>query len=185
MKREEALQLIREWVKNENLVRHMLATEAAVRTYARRYGADPDRWGLAALLHDADYELHPDRHPAIIVEHLEALGLPPEVTHAIAAHGDHTGVPRRSLLDKVLYACDEVTGLIVATALMHPGRLSDLEASSVVKKMGTKGFARGVNRDRVRSGVEALGLDLEEHIDTIIKAMREIEAELGLQAQKA
>lgn len=163
----------------------MLSVEAAVRAYAREYGADPDHWGLAALLHDADYEKYPDRHPAVIVERLETLGLPAEITHAIAAHGDHTGVPRDGLLDKVLYACDEVTGLIVATALMRPGRLSDLEAKSVMGKMRVKGFARGVNREHVEAGAKALGIDLEEHIDTVIKAMREIEKELGLQAEKA
>lgn len=181
--REEALSLLEEWVESESLSNHMKAVEAAVRFYARKFGEDEELWGLAGLLHDLDWEKHPERHPLEAVEALRARGYPEEVLHAILAHrADFTGVEPETLLDRTLYACDEITGLITATALMRPNGIDDLETKSVKKKFKDAAFARGVNREDVRRGTELLGVELDEHIGNVIEAMRGIAAELGLDA---
>ena len=183
MTRDEALSIVRSMVGNEALVRHMLAVEAAVRAYALDYGGDPDLWGLAGLLHDADWEKHPVEHPKVIVSALRERGdVPEEVVRAIEAHAEErTGVEPESDLDKVLYACDELAGFINACALMRPQRLEGLEPKGVEKRLKTATFAAGVNRDDVNRGIELLGVDRAAHIRRVIAAMREIAPELGLE----
>jgi predicted hydrolase (HD superfamily) len=179
--RQEALTLLEEWVDNVALRNHMKAVEAAVRAYARRFGEDEERWGLAGLLHDLDWEKHPDAHPLRAVEELRGRGYPEDVLHAILAHrADFTGVQPETLLDRTLLACDELTGLINATALVRPTGIADLEPKSVKKKMKDPTFARGVSRDEVRHGTELLGVEMDEHIRNVIAAMREIAPELGI-----
>jgi len=183
MERAEALTLVREYVKNENLVRHMLAVEAAMRYYAEKYDQDADQWGLTGLLHDFDWEIHPtlEEHPLEGEPILRGRGVPEDVIHAILSHADHTGVPRTTRMEKALYACDEVTGLITAVALVRPSRsLLDLEASSVKKKWKDKTFAAGANRAEIETAAAEFGIDLWEHVGNVILAMRRIAPELGL-----
>ena len=183
--RQEAQQLLERWVDNQGLRNHMYAVEAAVRWYARQQGADADTWGLAGLLHDLDWEKHPDEHPLRAVDELRSLGYPEEVLHAILAHrADFTNVPPESPLDRTLVACDELTGLITATAYMRPTGIDDLTAKSVKKKMKDPAFARGVNREDVKQGAELLGIELDRHIDNVIEAMRGIAAQLGLTGEQ-
>jgi putative nucleotidyltransferase with HDIG domain len=176
--------LLTEYVTDIGLIRHMLAVEAAMRAYARKYGADEDTWGTVGLLHDFDYERWPNPadHPLKGSEILKAKGYSEEVRYAILSHADYlTDYPRVHLLDKVLYACDELAGLIHATARLRPNGILDLTASSVKKKMKSKGFARGVNRDDVERGAVELGVDLMEHIQFEIEAMKAIAKELDLE----
>jgi putative nucleotidyltransferase with HDIG domain len=172
-----------EYTQGESLRKHMMAVEAAVRGYARQFGEDEDDWGIVALLHDFDYERYPDQenHPYRGVEVLEARGYPAWVTRAILSHADYSGVPRESRLEKTLYACDEMSGIVTAAALVRPSKsILDLEASSVMKRMKDKAFARAVNRDDLRRGAEELGIPLDQHITNVIVFMR-VEAEaLGL-----
>ena len=183
MTRDEAVRLLHEWVDNQGLRNHMLAVEAAVRDYATRMGGDPDVWGLAGLLHDLDWEKYPEEHPVRACEELRRRGCPDEVVHAILAHRpDYTGVQPETPLDRVLLACDELTGLITATALVRPTGIDDLEAKSVKKKMKDPTFARGVNREDVQRGAELLGIELSQHIDNVIRAMRAAAEALGLTA---
>ncbi|MDB4950007.1 MAG: metal dependent phosphohydrolase [Gemmatimonadetes bacterium] len=181
--REDALALVHQHVASESLRRHMYSVEAACRAYARRFGEDEHRFGLAGLVHDFDYEQHPDDHPLPGVEMLRERGYPDEVVHAVQAHyAARTGVAPTTVLDRTLCACDEVTGLITAAALVRPSRsVMDLEAKSVLKKFKDRQFAAGVDRDEVRHAVEALGVDLAEHVDFVIQAMRGIAPALGLQ----
>jgi predicted hydrolase (HD superfamily) len=179
--REEALQLLNEWVPNVQLRNHMKSVEAAMRWYARRSGADEESWGLAGLLHDMDWEKYPDEHPLKAVEELRARGYADDVLHAILAHRpDFTNTPPETDMDRHLLACDELTGLITATAYMRPTGIDDLTAKSVVKKMKDKAFARGVNRDDVVNGAALIGIELNQHITNVIEAMQGIAAELGL-----
>ncbi|MBR9989529.1 MAG: HD domain-containing protein [Gemmatimonadetes bacterium] len=179
--REDALSLLEEWVDNEGLRNHMRSVEAAVRWYARAAGEDEEMWGLAGLLHDLDWEKYPDEHPLKAVGELRRRGYPEEVVHAILAHrSDFTGIAPETPLDRTLVACDELTGLITATALMRPTGIDDMQAKSVKKKMKDKAFAAGVDREDVRSGAELLGVELDTHIANVIEAMREISGELGL-----
>jgi putative nucleotidyltransferase with HDIG domain len=184
MERTEALALVREYVKNENLVRHMLSVEAAMRYYAELYGEDVDTWGLVGLLHDFDWEIHPtlEGHPQDGAPILEARGVPQDIIRAVLSHADHTGVPRQSRMEKALYACDEITGLVTAVALVRPSRsLYDLTASSVKKKWKDRAFAAGANREEIARATEEFGVDLWEHVDNVILAMRRIAPELGLE----
>ena len=182
--RTDALQLLEQWVDNEGLRKHMLAVEASVRHYARLRGGDPEVWGLAGLLHDLDWEKHPDRHPLVAVEHLRSLGYPEDVLHAILAHrADFTGVQPESELDKVLVACDELSGLVVAACLVRPNGVDDLEPKSVVKKLKDKTFAAGVSREEVEHGVALIGLERSEHIKNVIDALRAAGPELGITAR--
>jgi len=183
MERAEALALVREYVKNENLVRHMLAVEAAMRFYAEKFGENPEEWGLTGLLHDFDWEVHPtmEEHPQAGEPILRARGVPEEAIRAILSHADHTGVPRTTRMEKALYACDEVTGLITAVALVRPSRsLLDLEASSVKKKWKDKTFAAGAKREEIEKAAGEFGIELWEHVGNVILAMRRIAPELGL-----
>ena len=172
-----------EYTASASLRKHMLAVEAAVRGYARLYGENEEDWGVVALLHDFDYERWPDpqNHPFRGVEILKAQGYPEWVTRAILSHADYSGVPRESRLERALYACDEMSGFVTAAALVRPSRsVMDLEASSVIKRMKDKAFARAVNRDDLRRGAEELGLPLGEHITNVIAFMRERAHLLGL-----
>jgi len=181
--RERAWALVTEHVQSESLRRHLLAVEAAVRGYARMWGEDEDAWGFVALIHDFDYEKHPSRedHPFRGVEILRSLGYPEWVTRAILSHADYSGVPRESRLEKTLFACDELAGFISAAALVRPSKsVLDLEASSVMKRMKDKAFARGVPREDLHKGAEELGLPLPEHITNVIGFMRAEAAALGL-----
>jgi putative nucleotidyltransferase with HDIG domain len=176
------MDIVREYVKNENLVRHMLAVEAAMRFYARKFGEDEELWGITGLLHDFDWEIHPtlDEHPQAGVTILEQRGVPREIIQAVLSHADHTGVPRQSLMQKALYACDEITGLITAVALVRPSRsLADLTSQSVKKKWKDRAFAAGANREEIRKATEEFGIELWEHVDNVILAMRGIAAQLG------
>lgn len=183
MTREEALALVREYVKNEGLVRHMLAVETAMRFYAGKFGEDVEKWALTGLLHDFDWEIHPTlkEHPLAGEPILRQRGAPEDVVRAIMSHADHTGVPRQTRMEKGLYACDEVTGLITAVALVRPSRsLLDLEPSSVKKKWKDKAFAAGANRDEIQKAAGEFGIELWEHVGNVITAMRRIAPELGL-----
>jgi putative nucleotidyltransferase with HDIG domain len=181
--REDAWALVTEWTTSESLRKHMLAVEAAVRGYARLYDEDEENWGLVALLHDFDYERYPDaeNHPFRGVELLKSLGYPEWVTRAILSHADYSGVPRESRLERVLYACDEMSGFVTAAALVRPSKsVLDLEPSSVLKRMKDKAFARAVNRDDLRRGAEELGLPLEEHVANVIRFLGVRAEALGL-----
>jgi putative nucleotidyltransferase with HDIG domain len=179
--REDALRLLEQWVDNEGLRNHMKAVEAAVRFYARKFGEDEERWGRAGLLHDLDWEKYPDEHPLRAVEELRGRGYPEDVLHAILAHrAAFTGVQPESLLDRTLLACDELTGLINATALVRPTGIGDLTPKSVKKKMKDRAFAAGVDREEVLHGTELLGIPFDEHVANVIAAMQEISGELGL-----
>ena len=184
MTREEALALVREYVKNEALIRHMLSVEAAMRFYAEKYSQDVELWGVTGLLHDFDWEIHPtaEEHPSQGAPILRQRGVEDVIVRAILSHGDHTGIPRETLLEKALNACDEITGLITAVALVRPSRsLLDLEPSSVKKKWKDKAFAAGTDRAGMEKAAEEFGVDLwGEHVGNVIAAMRRIAPELGL-----
>ena len=183
MDRDQALALVREFVKNDNLVKHMLSVEAAMQFYAEKFGEDGEIWGITGLLHDFDWEIHPtlEDHPLAGEPILRERGVPDEIVRAIMSHADHTGVPRQSRMEKGLYACDEVTGLITAVALVRPSRsLLDLEASSVKKKWKDRAFAAGTNREEMQQAAAEFGIELWEHVGNVILAMRRIAPELGL-----
>jgi putative nucleotidyltransferase with HDIG domain len=181
--RAAAWALVTEHTQSENLRKHMLAVEAAVRGYAREFGEDEDAWGFVALVHDFDYERYPDaeHHPFRGVEILEGLGYPPWVTRAILSHAEYSGVARESRLEHTLYACDEMSGFVTAAALVRPSRsVLDLEASSVLKRMKDKAFARAIDRDDLRRGAEEMGLPLEAHVANVIRFLRVKADDLGL-----
>jgi putative nucleotidyltransferase with HDIG domain len=183
MDRAEALQIVHDYVKNENLVRHMLAVEAAMRFYAAKFNEDSDVWGITGILHDFDWEIHPtlEQHPMAGAPILRERGVPEEIVRAILSHADHTGVLRETPMQKALYACDEVTGLITAVALVRPSRsLYDLEASSVKKKWKDRAFAAGANREEIAKASQEFDIELWEHVGNVILAMRSIAPELGL-----
>jgi len=188
LSRADALDLMHEYTPSDALRKHMYAVEAAMRAYARKYGEDEETWGVVGILHDFDYERWPnpdhsptEEHPSEGSKILAARGYPEQLRRAILGHASYTGVPRDTLLAKVLYAVDELCGFLVACALVRPSRsLADLEVSSVKKKLKDKAFARGVNRDEVRQGAEELGVPLDEHIRFVIEALRPGERELGL-----
>lgn len=182
--REDALELLHQWVDAEGLRAHMLSVEAAVRHYAELKGADPDVWGLAGLLHDLDWEKYPDEHPLRAAALLRERGYPDEVVHAIEAHRpDVTGVEPETELDRVLYACDELTGLVYAAALVRPTGIDDMKPKSVTKKLKDRAFAAGVDRNQIAHGVELIGLDRSEHIANVIAGMQKAAAELGIRGE--
>jgi len=183
MTRKEALAIVREYVKNENLIKHMYCVEAALRFYAEKFGEDVETWGLLGLLHDFDWEVHPtlDEHPVKGAPILRERGVDEEIIQDILSHGVGTGVPRDTLRRKALYACDEITGLVTAVALVRPSlSLLDLEVKSVKKKWKDRAFAAGANRDEIEESAAEFGVDLWEHVDNVIQAMRRIAPELGL-----
>jgi putative nucleotidyltransferase with HDIG domain len=185
--REDAWQLVCEWTESDSLRKHMLAVEAAVRAYARRLGGDEELWAIAALVHDLDYERHPDLetgHPRYAVEELRKRDYPEEVIHAVLGHADFMGVPRESSLDKALFACDELAGFIAACAYVRPEGIEGMKPKSVKKKLKQPSFAAGVNRDDVYRGAEELepetGMNFDEHLQFVIDALAEHAEELGL-----
>lgn len=185
MNRTDAYTLLTEYVQDQGLVRHCLSVEVAMRAYARKLGQDEETWAIVGLLHDFDYERwpNPPDHPLQGAEILRQHGYPEAVITSILSHADYLAdrYPRVTPMDRALYACDEITGLIMATALMRPTGIADLTASSVKKKMKTKGFARNVNREDIERGAAEFGVDLSEHIQTVIDAMKTIAAHLGLE----
>lgn len=192
LSRPDALALVHEYTANENLRRHMYAVELAMRAMAERMGGDPETWGLAGLLHDFDYERFPnanhsptEEHPSEGVSILRSRGAPEEVCQAILGHATYTGVPRETPMAKALFAVDELSGFLVACALVRPSRsLADLEVASVRKKLKDKAFARGVNRDDVHQGAEELGVPLDELTGFLLAALRPREREIGLGSQE-
>jgi putative nucleotidyltransferase with HDIG domain len=181
--RDDAWSLLTEFTQSESLRKHALAVEACMRAYARKFGADEERWGATALLHDFDYERWPteQEHPFVGNKILAERGWPDDIRRAILSHANYSGVARETPMEKALFACDELAGFITATALVKPGKsLAEVEAKSVRKKMKDKAFARSVNRDDITQGAQELGVDLEEHIAFCIEAMKAKAAELGL-----
>lgn len=182
--REKALALLHEHTKTDPLRRHAYAVEAAMRAYARRFGEDEEQWGIVGLIHDFDYEAtpSPDQHPLRGIAILQELGYPEDILHAIRSHAEYLNAPRKSLMDKTLFAVDELCGFIIAVALVRPSKsLSDVTPASVRKKMKDKAFARAVDRESIVRGAEELGIPLDEHIAFVIEALKPISTELGLQ----
>jgi putative nucleotidyltransferase with HDIG domain len=183
MTRDEAWQVVCEFVQNENLRRHMLAVEACMRAYAKKFGEDEERWATTALLHDFDWEIHPaaPEHPMRGEPILAERGVDEETRRAILSHANYSGVPRVSLMEKALFACDELAGFLTACSYVKPSRsIEEVDAGSVKRKLKDKAFARNVNREDIISGAQELGVPLEEHIAFCIGAMKERAAELGL-----
>jgi putative nucleotidyltransferase with HDIG domain len=179
--RTEAWTLLCEWTVSDSLRRHMLAVEAAMRAYAPRFDGDPDLWGLTGLLHDLDYERYPDLsdgHPRYALRELEARGYPPELVRAVASHADFMGVPRETPMEKALFAVDELCGFILACAYVRPEGLVGMTPKSVKKKMKAPSFAAAVSRDDLRTGAEELGVDFDQHLETVIAALAERREEL-------
>jgi putative nucleotidyltransferase with HDIG domain len=179
--RDEAWALLTEWVQSDSLRRHCLAVETAMRAYAQRDGTDAELWGVTGLLHDADYERYPDLatgHPRMIIAELERRDAPPEMVRAIASHADSLGVSRDSPLERTLFAVDELSGFLLACAMVRPERLSGLTPKSVKKKLKQPSFAAAVNREELRHGAEALGVDFDEHLTIVIAALAEKQDEL-------
>src|SRR5918997_4016288 len=186
--REEALAIMHEFTQSDSLRKHMLAVEASMRAYAERFGEDPERWGITGLIHDFDYERWPNQehsptsgHPAEGVRILRERGWPEDILEAILGHAQYSGVPRATRMAKTLFAVDELTGLVTATALVRPSRsVHEVDAKSVRKKMKDKAFARGVNREDVLTGAQELGVDLDEHVQFVVEAMKGVAAQIGL-----
>lgn len=182
MTREEARQILTQLTTSDSLLRHARTVELVMEAYAAKLNEDIEKWAIAGLLHDADYQAYPEEHPKIIVDMLRERG-EEEIAHAISAHYTKWGVPYNSLLDKALIACDELTGFIVACAQVRPQRLESLEAKSVMKKLGQKSFAASVDRDEVRIGAEMFGVDIKDHISFIIQVLQQHQTELQLAPQ--
>lgn len=181
--RDQALSLLHEWVENVNLRKHCYAVEAAMRAYASKFGEDEARWGLTGLIHDFDWERHPDmeRHPVKGVEVLRSLGWPEDICRAVLGHATYTGVPRDTPMARTLFACDELSGFLIACTLVTPTkRIDEVKVSSVKKKMKRLDFARNVNRDDIVNGTAELGVDLDEHIAFVLEALSGARESLGL-----
>jgi putative nucleotidyltransferase with HDIG domain len=188
LSRPEAWSLFCEWTESPSLRKHVLAVEAAMRAYARRFGADEELLGITGLLHDLDYERHPDLetgHPRVALAELERRGYPPELVRAVASHASFLGVSRDSPMEKTLYAVDELSGFIMACAYVRPTGIHGLTPKSVKKKMKTPAFAAAVNRDEMREGAEKLGVDFDEHLTFVIAALEERSGELDLDGAEA
>jgi putative nucleotidyltransferase with HDIG domain len=178
-----AEETVYEFVKNENLIRHMYAVSEAMRQYALKFGEDEDKWAAVGMLHDFDWEIHPDssRHPSAGAEILKALGWSEEITRAILSHADYTGVKRQTMMEKTLYACDELCGFIVACALVQPERkIESLTQQSVIRKLRKKEFARNVNREDIYKGADEIGVDLTVHIEFVLNSLQKIHGKLRL-----
>ncbi|GBD11430.1 hypothetical protein HRbin23_01095 [bacterium HR23] len=185
MRRDDALAIINEFVKTDSLRKHLLSVEAAMRAYARKYGEDEEKWGIAGLLHDFDWEIcpSPDQHPAYGAGILRQRGVPEDIVRAVLTHGDHTGIPRESRMEKALFAVDELCGFLIAVALVRPTKsLSEVTPQAVRRKMKDKAFARNVRREDILKGAEELGVDLDEHITFVVDALKPVASSLGLNA---
>ncbi|WP_028058215.1 HDIG domain-containing metalloprotein [Candidatus Solirubrobacter pratensis] len=183
MTRDEAWQLFCEWTPSESLRRHVLAVEACMRAYARRFGEDEERWGLVGMLHDLDYERYPDLetgHPRYALAELERLGFPEDMVRAVASHADYLGVTRDSPMEKTLFAVDELSGFVMACAYVRPQGIEGLTPKSVKKKMKTPAFAAAVDREAMREGAEQLGVEFDEHVAFVVAALQPEAATLGL-----
>lgn len=182
MTRNEALELVNEYTSNKNLVKHMLAVEAAMIAYARKLGEKEEEWSICGLLHDFDYEKMEKEHPSKWgMDLLKEKGISPEIIDAIIGHGERNNPDiRKTNMAKALFAVDELTGFIVAVALMRPNQISDLELSSIKKRFKDKAFAKGVNREDIYQGAKELNVDIDEHIQIVLEAMRDIKNDLGL-----
>lgn len=183
MNREEALAIVHQYIKSPNLIKHMLAVEAAMRFYARKYSQDEEKWAVTALLHDFDWEIHPtmEDHPMAGEPIMREHGVPDDIIRAVLSHATHSGIPRETLMEKALFACDELTGLITAVALVRPSRaLYDLKPKSVKNKWKDRSFAAGANREEIEQGAAELGVDLWEHVANVIAAMNTIAEDLDL-----
>jgi putative nucleotidyltransferase with HDIG domain len=188
LSRDQAWDLFCSWTESESLRRHVLAVEAAMRAYARKFGADEEQWGLVGMLHDLDYERHPDLetgHPRVALKELETQGFSPEFVRAVASHADFLEVSRDSPMEKTLYAVDELCGFIMACAYVRPEGIHGMTPKSVKKKMKTPAFAAAVDRDALRAGAEELGVDFDEHLAFVIAALDERSSELGLDGREA
>jgi len=186
--REDAWNLLCEFTKSESLRKHALAVEAAMRAYARKFGEDEEKWGIVGLIHDFDYEQHPtpEEHPLVGARILEERGWPEEIIRAVKSHAQYLNVPRQSKMEQALFAVDELTGLIVAVALVRPSKdIRDVKVRSVKKKWRDKRFAAGVNRQDIEEGAAELGVPLDEHIAIVLEAMQSIAEELGLAGRSA
>jgi predicted hydrolase (HD superfamily) len=179
MQRTEAIDLLHSMTKSESLLRHMRSIELVMEAYAEKFNQDKNSWGIAGFLHDADYEAFPDKHPHIIVEKLREKG-EIEIAYAISAHYTKWNVPYKTLMDKALLSCDELTGFTIACCQVRPDGINSLEVKSVVKKLKDKGFAAKVERDEVYKGIELLGVELNEHIAFIIDVLKKNKEELGI-----
>jgi putative nucleotidyltransferase with HDIG domain len=188
LSREQAWDLFCSWTESESLRRHVLAVEAAMRAYARRFGEDEETWGLVGMLHDLDYERYPDLetgHPRVALKELESQGFSPEFVRAVASHADFLGVSRDSAMEKTLFAVDELCGFVMACAYVRPEGIHGMTPKSVKKKMKTPAFAAAVNRDELRAGAEELGVEFDEHVAFVIAALDERASELGLDGGEA
>jgi len=190
--RAEAWELVCEWIRSDSLRKHVLAVEAAMRAYARRFGDDEELWGVTALVHDLDFERFPDMddpvngHPRTALRLLRELGYPPELIQAVAGHAPYLGIPRQTKMDAALYAVDELTGLVMAVAYVRPSKdIRDVEIKSVQKKWKDKLFAAAVNRADIEAGAAELGVDTWEHVGVVLEAMKGIAADLGLDGRLA
>ncbi len=186
--RDNAYKLLAEFTKNQNLIKHALAVEAAMRAYAGKYGEDEEKWGIVGLLHDFDYEIHPtaEEHPSKGADMLRERGYPEEIVRAVLSHANHMGLARETLMEKALYAVDEMTGFITAVALVRPNKsIMEVQPKSVKKKMKDKAFARQVSREDLVQSAELLGVDLTEHIAFVTDAMKGVAGDLGLQGTSA
>ena len=184
MDRETAYGVVQEYATSDSLRRHLLAVETCMRAYARNVGEDEETWGISGLVHDFDWEVcpTPESHPTFGAEILRSRDFPDEIVRAVLTHGNHTGVPRESLMEKVLFACDELSGFVTAVALVRPNKsLSETSVRSVKRKMKDKGFARSVNREDILQGAEELGVDLDQHIAFVIEALDPVATQLGLE----
>ena len=183
MDREQTLEFLRRHVKTEMLMKHLLTVEAAMRGYARKFGEDEDRWAIAGLLHDFDWEIcpTPESHPSYGADILRQHGYPEDIVRAVLTHGDHTGIPRQSRMEHTLYAVDELSGFIRAVALVRPSKsLDEVTPQSVRRKMKDKAFARDVNRDDITKGAQEMGIELDEHIAFIVESMKPVAAQIDL-----
>ena len=183
MNRDDAFALLKEFTKNENLIKHAFAVEAAMKTFAKKYGEDENKWGIVGLLHDFDYEKYPtqEEHPVKGSEILKERGYPEDVRYAILCHANYLNLEKKSLMDKTLPAVDELTGFIVAVTLVRPNKkLNEVKVKSVKKKMKDKAFARQVSREDIINGAELMNTDLDTHIETVLNAMKEISDDLNL-----
>ncbi len=183
MDRDEAWDILCEYTKTEPLRRHALAVEAAMRAYARKCGGDEERWAAVGLLHDFDFEMHPNpgEHPVKGAEILRERGVPEDIIYAVLCHADYLGLDRKTTMDRAIYAVDELTGFVTAVALVRPSKsIDEVDVAAVRKKMKDKGFARAVNREDITKGAEQLGVDLDEHIAFVIESLKPVAAELGI-----